>query len=105
MNNGIIITILGAAAATYLTRFPLMIFSGKKIPPWLIRYMSFIAPAILTALIVPMVFIKQGRFDVSLSNNYFIAAIITAIVSYFSKNMLASLIAGICSVALLALIF
>lgn len=105
MNNGIIITILGAAIVTYLTRFPLMILSGKKIPSPLMKYLSFIAPAVLTALIAPMIFIKQGRVDISLSNNYFIAAIITVLVSYFSKNMLASLIAGICSVALLALIF
>lgn len=103
MNNEIIITILGAAIVTYLTRFPLMILSEKKIPPALIKYLSFIAPAVLTALIAPMIFIKQCRVDISLSNNYFIAAIVTALASYFSKNMLVSLIAGICSVALLSL--
>lgn len=102
MNNEIIVIILGAAAATYLTRFPFMILSVEKIPLRLMKYLSFIAPAVLTALIAPMIFIKQGRFDISLSNNYLIAAIITALVSYFGKNMLAALIAGICAVALLS---
>lgn len=102
MNSEIIIVILGAAAATYLTRFPFMILSEKKIPSGLMNYLSFIAPAILTALIAPMIFIKQGKFDISLSNNYLIAAIITALVSYFSKNMLAALISGICGVAVLS---
>ncbi|MCR4435714.1 MAG: AzlD domain-containing protein [Clostridiales bacterium] len=106
MNNGMLIAILGAAVATYFTRFPLMILSGRKeIPPRLVKYMSFIAPAVLTALIVPAVFAKQGRLDISLSNHYIIAAAATILVSYFSKNMLASIITGICTVGLLTWIF
>lgn len=105
MNSGLILAIVGAAAATYLTRFPLMLLSGKKeIPGWLVNYMKFIAPAVLTSLIVPAILIKEGRLELSLSNNYIIAAIITAVVSCFSKNMLISLVAGICTVGILTYI-
>lgn len=97
-----LIIIFGAGALTYLTRFPLMLLSGKKeIPDWLIKYMSYIAPAVLTALIVPAIFIKQGKLDISFSNEYITAAVITASVAYFTKNMLASVITGICTVGLL----
>lgn len=102
MNSGIIIALAGAALVTYLTRFPLMLLSGRKeIPPKLARFMGFIAPAVLTSLIVPAIFIKEGKLDISLSNEYIIAAVVTAIVSYFSKNMLASVITGICTVGVL----
>ncbi len=102
MKSDIFLVILGAGMATYLTRFPLMILSGKReIPSWLVKLMNFIAPAVLTALIVPVILIKQGQLDVSLSNEYIIAAIITAGVAFFSKNMLASVITGICTVGLL----
>jgi branched-subunit amino acid transport protein len=94
--------IFGAGIATYLTRFPIMILSGKKeIHAWLIKYMSYIAPAVLTALIVPAIFIKQGKLDLSFKNEYITAAIITAAVAYYTKNMLASVITGICTVGLL----
>jgi branched-subunit amino acid transport protein len=102
MNSGVIVALAGAALATYFTRFPLMLLSGKwNVPLKLDRFLSFIAPAVLTALIAPAVVIRQGRLDISLSNKYIVAAIVTVIVSYFSKNMLASVITGVCTVGML----
>jgi branched-subunit amino acid transport protein len=60
-----------------------------------------IAPAILTALIVPTIFTSEGRVDISLNNYYIPAAAITILVAYFSKSMLASIITGLCTVGLL----
>lgn len=102
MDSKVLIIVAGAAAATYITRFPLMLISGKKeIPKWLERFMSFIAPAVLTSLIVPAIFIKQGKLDFSLSNVYIIASVITGLVAYFARNMLVTVIAGVCTVGLL----
>lgn len=105
MKNDILIFIIGAGIATYLTRFPLLVLSRKKeIPEGLLKYMEYIAPSILTALIVPAIFIQNGKLNWSFSNIYIIAAIITSLVAYFSKNMLVSVITGICSVGLLSLL-
>jgi branched-subunit amino acid transport protein len=105
MKSDTIVFILGAGIATYLTRFPLLILAKKKdIPKGLLKYMGYIAPAILTALITPAIFIKQGKLDLSFSNTYIFAAIITSLVAYFTKNMLISVITGVCSVGLLALL-
>lgn len=103
MKIDIALIVIGAGLVTYSTRFPLMILSGKiKIPVWLEKYLSYIAPAVLTALIVPVIFIKQGKLDFSLTNEYIAAAVLTAIVAYFSKNMLVSVICGILTVAVLS---
>lgn len=102
MNHNIAFIIVGAALVTYCTRFPLLIYSGPKhIPTWLGKYLSFIAPAVLTALIVPAVFIKQGRPDFAMTNDYMIAAIISILVAYFSKNALLVVISGVLTVGLL----
>lgn len=103
MNNAVILTIAGAAIATYFTRFPLMVLAGNRtIPPKLVKFMGYIAPAVLTALIAPAIFIRQGKLDLSLiSNKYIIAAAVTALAAYFSKNMLVSVITGICTVGIL----
>lgn len=106
MSFKMILIILGAGLATYCTRFPLMIISGRReIPPRLTKFMSFIAPAVFTSLIVPAIFIKQGNIDISFSNKYIIASFITALAAYFSKNMLVSVIIGICTVGILMYIF
>lgn len=101
MSSNALVIILGAGLATYFTRFPLMLLSGRKgIPGWLEEYMSYIAPAVLTSLIVPAIFIKQGKLDLSLTNEYIIAAAATAFVAYITKNMLVTVIAGVCTVGL-----
>ena len=102
MSHNTTLIILGAALVTYCTRFPLLIYSGPKhIPTWLSRYLSFIAPAVLTALIVPMVFIKQGRPDFSMANQYFIAAVISVLTAYLTKNTLITVVVGVLTVGLL----
>ena len=79
-----------------------MVISGKReIPPKLTKFMSFIAPAILTSLIVPTIFISKGNIDISFNNKYLIAAVITILAAYFSKNILVAMITGITTVGIL----
>lgn len=102
MNDGIFLMIAGAALATYLTRFPLMVLTGRsQLPEGLNRYLSLIAPSVLTALIVPAVLLRDGRLNLSASNDYLLATGATILMAYFSKNMLASVITGVGMVALL----
>ncbi|QUH25852.1 AzlD domain-containing protein [Serpentinicella alkaliphila] len=105
MSIKMLIIILGAGFVTYCTRFPLILATSKgEINPGLKKFMSFIAPAVLTSLIIPAIFIREGNIDISLTNNYIIASVITVITAYFSKNMLLSVIVGICTVAILMFI-
>lgn len=104
MNHEMILLIAGGAAATYLTRFPLMLLAGRrKVPEKLAKWMNYIAPAVMTSLIVPAVFIKHGRLDFTLANDYMIAAVITAISAYFIRNMLMTILVGLVSVGILSL--
>jgi branched-subunit amino acid transport protein len=95
MNYNIALIIFGAALATYCTRFPLLLYSGpKNIPPWLEKLLSFIAPTVLTALIVPMIFIRQGQVISTPANPYVLATIVCALTAYFSKNTIITVLAG-----------
>ena len=88
--------------ATYSTRFPLMILTGRRqLPEGLNRYLSLIAPSVLTALIVPTVLMRDGKLNLSASNDYLLAAGATILVAYFSKNMLVAVVTGVGMVALL----
>lgn len=106
ISKEMLLLIAGAALATYFTRFPLMILSEKvNFSPKMTKFMSFIAPAVLTSLIVPVIFIQDGVIWISPANMYIPASIITVLVAYYTRNMLASVVTGIISVALLMVIF
>jgi branched-subunit amino acid transport protein len=98
MSKEIIFIIAGAALVTYCTRFPLLVFSGSKVPKWVEQYFCYLAPAILTALIAPFVFLKNNSLNISFQNDYLIATILTGLVAYFSKSTLAAVLTGVLTV-------
>ncbi len=104
MNQEIIMMIAGAALVTYATRFPLLVFDGsRKLPPGFGKYLGFIAPAVLTALIAPAIFVKHGAMDFSWRNPYLPAAAVAGLAAYFSKSPLVAVLTGVVTVGLLTL--
>lgn len=101
-----LLTLFGCGLVTYLTRMPALVFSGKwKIPEKARRFMSYIGPSILTALIVPSVFISDAGFDPNpLTNLYILPAVVVAAVSFFWKKPLPAILAGIAAAFLLSLV-
>lgn len=101
-----LLTLFGCGLVTYLTRMPALVFSGKwKIPEKARRFMSYIGPSILTALIVPSVFITDPGFDPNpLTNLYILPAVVVAAVSFFWKKPLPAILAGIAAAFLLSLV-
>ena len=99
-------TLFGCGLVTYLTRMPTLVFAGKwKIPEKARRFMSYIGPSILTALIVPSVFLTDAGFDPNpLTNLYILPAAVVIAVSFFWKKPLPAILAGIASAFLLSLV-
>ena len=97
--------LLGCAAATYLTRMPALLLSGRiKIPPKVKRFMPYIGPSVIMALIAPAVFVVDGGLALNpLTNIYIGAAAVTAAVSLLCKKSLAAILAGIGAAFLLYL--
>ena len=102
----LLLTLFGCGLVTYLTRMPTLVFAGKwKIPEKARRFMSYIGPSILTALIVPSVFLTDAGFDPNpLSNLYILPAAVVIAVSFFWKKPLPAILAGIASAFLLSLV-
>ena len=83
-----LLTIFLLAIITFFTRYcflhptiPLRI--GAKLSSLL----SFSAPAVLTAIWVPIIFIKDHNLNVSVENPYLIAATLAVIVSIKTKSV------------------
>ena len=90
--------IIYAGIITFVTRFS-MIFLLKKdtLNDWSKKILSFVPAAIFPAIIFPPIFLNnEGYLDLE-NNSQIPAAIFAIIVGYFSKNIIATIFAGLIS--------
>lgn len=90
-----LITILLMAMITFLTRY---LFIHPKIPLRLnakmVSFLSFSAPAVLTAIWVPIIFIRDGELALSAYNPYLLAGTVAVILAAKKANIYWILIAS-----------
>lgn len=88
--------IAGMVLVTFSIRYSMLVVAGRvKFPAWLVSALSYVPPAVLTALIVPAVLIPGGDGIVlSYRNAYLIGALVAAGVSWFSRNLLLTILLG-----------
>lgn len=105
MHYKYILMILGMTLVTYIPRMlPVTLLSKVKIPDLVVRILKFVGPAILAALLAPTLFINNGSIDISLQNNFLLAAIPTFFTAYFSKSIFTTVFAGMVFIYILTLI-
>ncbi len=93
---------LGMALVTYLPRFlPLYILAKTNIPRRLVVWLSYVPAAVLAALLFPGLLLSEGSIDVSLQNNYLLAALPTFAAALRTRNMIFTVLTGMVSILLL----
>ena len=101
------IIITGMTLVTFLPRIiPILLLSGRKMPKIAARWLALIAPAILSALLLPELLIDRSGSAPSLSfyNLYLFAAFPTFIVGWKTKSLFGAVITGIAAVAFVRLL-
>ncbi|MCW8832425.1 MAG: AzlD domain-containing protein [Colwellia sp.] len=97
-----LLTILLLACITFTSRY---LFLAPKLPlrigAKITHFLSFSAPAVLTAIWVPIIFVKDNSFNGSLSNPYLLAATVAIITAYKSQSVYLTLSLSITVFALL----
>jgi branched-subunit amino acid transport protein len=53
-----------------------------------LHFLSYAAPAVLTAILAPIVFIQDSQLDISLENNYLICALLAVFLAITTRNTL-----------------
>ena len=87
--------ILGMFTITFGIRFVMFAFAGKiTFPVWMQQSLKFVPPAVLTAIIVPAVVMPYGDMDISFTNVYLLAAIISVVISLVTKSLLKTIFFG-----------
>lgn len=96
VRSHVLIAILGMALVTYLPRMlPLVVLSRFKLPPLLLRWLSFIPVAVLAALLAPDLFNHR---------DYLIAALPTFVVALATRSLMGTVVAGLIAMILVRLL-
>ncbi len=89
-----LVMILGGLI-TFGMRFSLIYLFGRlHVPDTMRRALHYVPPAVLSAIIFPELFLRNGGLDISMENTRLLAGLIAVLVAWFSKNTLITIIAG-----------
>ena len=89
------LTIFGAGAVTFALRLSFIALLGRiRIPPTLGQALRFVPAAVLTAVVIPLLFYEDGALEVSLGNERLLAGLVAALIAWRTRNVLLTLGGG-----------
>ena len=92
--------VVAVGAINYASRLSFIAFFARRtMPPLLARALRYVPPAMLMALIVPMVVAPDGGIEAI--NPRIPAAIVAGIVAWFTRSSLKTMVAGMAALWLL----
>ena len=99
-------TILGAGAVTFALRLSFIALLGRiRIPPSLGRALRFVPAAVpaavLTAMVIPLLFYEDGALEVWLGNERLLAGLVAALIAWRTRNVLLTLGGGMATLWIL----
>ncbi|UYN89344.1 MAG: AzlD domain-containing protein [Anaerolineales bacterium] len=87
--------LVGMALATMATRIPVLItLSRRELPEGVRRALHYVPPAVLAAIITPIVLLDEGQPYLALDNAMLPASLIAILVSWRTKNLLLTIVVG-----------
>ena len=87
---------------TFLIRFSFIYLFGRfEFPEKIRKALHYVPPAVLSAIIFPELFLRDGTLNVSLENTPLLAGLVAILVAWFTKNTLITIIAGMVALFLL----
>ena len=93
MNEALIIT--GMALVTLAVRYPILALLGKvPLPAPAFRALRYVPPAVLTAIVVPAVVFKDNVLDITFSNDYLVAGVVSVLMAWRTRNLLLTIAVG-----------
>lgn len=96
------LVMIAGGLLTFVIRFSFIYLFGKiQIPGLVQRGLRFVPPAVLSAILVPELFLHSGRLDVSLGNERLLAGLIAIAVGWWRRSFLLTILAGLAALLVL----
>lgn len=89
------LAIIGLSIGTFAIRYSFIgLLAGKKLPPRFERALQLAVPAIFAALVVPLILLQSGEFNLPVRWPHIVAALITGVYAWRRGGMLIPLVIG-----------
>ena len=89
------LTIVGAGAVTFALRLSFIALLGQmEIPLLLGRALRFVPAAVLTAVVIPLLFYAKGALEVTLGNERLLAGLVAVLIAWRTRSVLFTLGGG-----------
>lgn len=99
--QAIFFIMLGMLVVTYIPRLlPLLLFSNRQLPTLVVNWLRFVPAAVLSAMLLPSLFLLDNQLNFRLNNIFLWAALPTFFVASKTKSLFGSVITGMVIVAL-----
>lgn len=90
-----IVLIGGMMLVTFGVRYPVLALVGRlELPPRVLNALRFVPTAVLTAIIVPAMLAPDGKVSLNFANAYLVAGLLAIGVSWYTKNLLWTIVLG-----------
>lgn len=87
--------LLVAGLVTFAIRLSFIALLGKvALPPILTRALRFVPPAVLSAIILPELVMRDGALDLRPVNARLLAGVLAAVVAWRTRNVLLTIAVG-----------
>jgi branched-subunit amino acid transport protein len=90
--------VLAIALGTWAFRVSFVFLFGyvEEVPAWVDRTLRFIPPAVIAAIIAPRLLMVDGSLALGLDNERLVAGAAAAVVAWYTEDILATIVAGMC---------
>ena len=88
----------GMALVTYFTRYAMIAALGREVDPLLRRWLRYLPPAVLAALVVPAALAPQGNLEIGLRAW---AVVVGAVIAWRTRSVLWTILGGLATFWLL----
>ena len=94
-------TIVGMAVVTYLPRLlPTVFLSGRTLQPVIAAWLRLVPPAVLAAMLIPSLVVRENNVDLGTGNLFFWAALVAFPVAWKWNSLFTTVLVGMGLVAL-----
>lgn len=94
-------TIVGMAIVTYLPRLlPTLFLSGRTLRPVIASWLRLVPPAVLAAMLVPSLLVRDTSIELGFDNLFFWAALVAFPVAWKWNSLFATVLVGMGLVSL-----
>lgn len=98
--NLVFLTILGMAVVTFIPRMlPSWLLAKRELSTILKEWLEYIPVAVLAAMLIPGILLKESHVRIGTDNIFLWAAIPTALIAWKTKNIFLTVALGMATVA------